>query len=248
MGLAIVAGVYAQEIPDKTDEIVEAGRERLEEGRTAQARIDAINEETEKLVSKFQERLKIVEGLDVYNQLVQQQIDNQDREIVSLKQSIIDVAVIERQIMPLLTRMLDKLEQFIQMDMPFLLDERMTRVDHLRDLLIRADLTLAEKSRRVFEAYQIENEYSRTIESYKGQLTRSGENLDVEFLRVGRIALIYQDLSGKHVGIWNPRTLEWESMDESFYRRHLQKGLKITRQEMAPELFTIPLALDKEVR
>ncbi|NNE38783.1 MAG: DUF3450 domain-containing protein [Gammaproteobacteria bacterium] len=240
--------VASQQSGDTTDQIVDVGIERMEEGQTAQQSLDTINEDVEKIVNEYFEKAKVVENLEIYNGLLQQQIDNQNSEIKSLKQSIIDAAVIERQMIPMLTRMIDKLEQFVQLDMPFLREERLERVERLRDLLVRADLTLAEKCRRVFEAYQIENEYSRTIESYRGQVTLNSNSIDVEFLRIGRIALVYQDLSGERMGNWNQQARSWQPLTENFYRRHMQKGLKISRQEMAPELFSIPLTVSKEVR
>ena len=58
------------------------------------------------------------------------------------------------------------------MDIPFLLDERMSRVKDLDDLIIRADVTTAEKFRKIFEAYQLEAEFGKTIESYHGTYDR----------------------------------------------------------------------------
>ena len=99
----------------------------------------------------------------------------------ALSDSISNVALIERQIVPLMTRMVDALENFVQLDTPFLMKERTERVARLREMMERSDVTAAEKFRRVIEGYQIENDYGRTIEAYKGTTEINGNQLEVDF-------------------------------------------------------------------
>ena len=232
----------------KADQAIGIGKERLVEGQSAQERIDDIGNKTERIVSKYTEVLKVVDSLKVYNHLLQKQLDGQNREMSILHRSISNSSVVERQIAPLLSRMINGLGRFIKLDMPFLLDERLARVNKLKKIMVRADLTLAEKSRRVFEAFQIENDYGRTIEAYKDQLNIDNDKFDVEFLRIGRVALVYRDLSKTRTGVWNTAAKNWQVVTGSQYQRHMTKGLKIARQEMAPELLTMPLIVNKEVR
>lgn len=244
----IFATLHAQEPQDSTGEMIEVGKERIELGQTAQARVDEIAKETGEIVEDYTEVLRVTDSLEVYNRLLQKQLDGQNTEIAALKDSISNSTVIERQIAPLLTRMIDDLGHFVELDMPFLLRERRERVEKLRELMERADLTLAEKTRRVFEAFQIENDYGRTIEAYKDELDIDGQSIDVEILRIGRIALVYRDISGEQTGAWNKAEKSWLPVTGSQYRRYMSKGLKIARQEMAPELLPLPLFVNKELR
>jgi len=66
-------------------------------------------------------------------------------------------------------------------------------------MMPRADVTVSEKYRRIVEAYQLEMEYGRTIEAYRGE--RDGKTVD--FLRVGRVGLMYQSPDGKETGYWD---------------------------------------------
>jgi hypothetical protein len=238
----------AQTEAHKADQAIEVGKERIVEGQAAQEKIDKIGNDTGRIVGDYTEVLKVIDGLDLYNRLLQKQLDSQNGEMSILHRSIANTSVVERQISPLLNRMINDLGRFIKVDMPFLLDERQARVNKLKKLMVRSDLTLAEKSRRVFEAFQIENDYGRTIEAYKGQLEIDSNKLDVEFLRIGRIALVYRDLSGTRTGVWDSSAKNWQAVSGSQYKRYMIKGLKIARQEMAPELLTIPLIVNKEVR
>jgi len=219
--------------------IEETGEVRNEERREAQGTIDDLHSKTRQLVDEYRAELKIVDGLETYIEMLDTQLDGQAEEIEILQTSITDVAVIERQILPLLARMLDSLEQFVGLDMPFLPDERTERVSRLRELLSRSDVTVAEKARRVFEAYQIEMDYGRTIEAYRAKLAVDGGTFDADFLRIGRVALMYRTVGDERLGFWNGDT--WEVLPNSPYRRLMEQGLKVARQEVAPELLTMPL-------
>jgi hypothetical protein len=90
------------------------------------------------------------------------------------------------------------------------------------------------------EAYQIENEYGRTIESYRGAVELAGRETTVDFLRFGRIALVYQSLDQADAGVWNQETRSWDRLDSS-YRSAIRQGLRIARKQAAPDLIRLPL-------
>jgi hypothetical protein len=104
----------------------------------------------------------------------------------------------------------------------------------------RADVTTSEKFRRIMEAYQIENEYGRTIEAYRASLVAGGRESTVDFLRFGRIALLYQTLDGLEAGVWDQTNGRWEPLN-SGYRSAIRAGLKIARKQAAPDLIRLPL-------
>ena len=103
----------------------------------------------------------------------------------------------------MMTKMLDSLEVFIALDTPFLLEERAERLERLREMMARSDVSAAEKFRRVIEAYQIENDYGRTIEAYKHTVDVDGVQQEADFLRIGRTALLYQSVDGEVFGMWD---------------------------------------------
>lgn len=233
---------------EKTEKLIEQGIQRLTENQTSQTSIDKAMENIQAMEKEYQDELQLLDGLNMYNAMLQRQLDDQQSQISKFNTSINNATLIERQIMPLLVRMVNALESFVAIDIPFLLDERTQRVADLRALLDKAEFTTSEKCRRVFEAYQIENEYGYTIESYKGRVALSDSQFAVDFLRIGRIGLLYRDLAGEQVGLWNPSTQDWQPLTERQYKRHITKGLKIAREEISPELITLPLLATIEVR
>jgi hypothetical protein len=241
--LLLPATAYTQ--TTETLRAIEAeGAERNTERRAAQSEVDDVNETTRRLVDDYRAELKIVEGLETYIGMLDEQISSQETEIATLQTSITDVAVIERQILPLMARMIDGLEQFVGLDVPFLPDERSDRISDLRTLLKRSDVTVAEKSRRVFEAFQIESDYGRTIEAYRDKLDLEGASFDADFLRIGRVGLMYRTVGDERLGYWDSEAGRWEVLPNSPYRRLIEQGLKVARQEIAPELMAIPISMN----
>jgi hypothetical protein len=212
-----------------------------EAARRSQTRVDDVVDKTRVIVRQYSALTKEIEGLNVYNTLLQKQIENQAQEMADLESSIEQVSVIERQVVPLMAQMVKSLGQFVELDLPFLLKERRKRVTFLETLLERSDVTVAEKLRRVLEAYEIENDYGRTIETYKDSLELDGASREVDFLRIGRIALLYQSVDGKVYGMWDREKKAWVSLPAQ-YRNQIREGIKIARKQVAPNLLLLPIS------
>ena len=237
-----VAGLSTQAFAASINEVMQEGENRADAGETAQKQVDSVADQTEKIVNDYRSVTKVVDGLRVYNALLQTQLDNQEAEMAALSESIANVALIERQIVPLMIRMVDALEGFIQLDTPFLMKERTERIARLREAMERSDVSAAEKFRVVIEAYQIENDYGRTIEAYKGSTDINGNQLEVDFLRIGRVALLYQTVGGAHTGAWDKTTNSFVELPPETYKAQVLDGLKIARKQVAPDLLVVPVA------
>jgi vacuolar-type H+-ATPase subunit I/STV1 len=208
--------------------------------KRSQAKIDALNEETRKLLSEYKTVLKEIEGLRVYNRQLEKQIANQEQEMSDLSESIDKVTVIERQITPLMLRMIDGIEQFVSLDMPFLLKERNDRVARLRETMDRADVAVSEKFSQVFRAYQIENEYGRTMETYGDTIVIDGTERNVDILKVGRVALVYQTPDGEETGMFNKNSNSFQAISDD-YQSSVRQGIRMARQQATQDMFSIPV-------
>jgi hypothetical protein len=175
--------------------------------------------------------------LNAYNDQLDKLVISQKNELVSINAQLENIETTQREIVPLMLDMINVMAQFIALDLPFLPEERNNRVEQLQLLMERADVSLAEKYRRILEAYQVETEYGRTIEAYQDELTVEGNSRTVEFLRIGRVGLYYLSLDGKEVGHWNNG---WEVLD-SDYRKAVEKGLKVAKKQLPPDLLVLPM-------
>lgn len=220
--------------------VLDVAETKIKNGRESQVRIDRIADQTRDLLQDYKTVMKQVDGLRVYNARLEKQIASQIRRIKELESSIDEATVIARQIMPLTIRMIDGLEKFVELDMPFLMDERQQRIEFLRDNMDRSDLTISEKFRQVLEAYKIENEYGRKINTYKGTVDVGGTDRDVNFLQVGRIALVYQTTDNERTGMWDKNAGKWVEVGDE-YRGAITQGLRIARKQASIDLLKLPI-------
>ena len=204
------------------------------------AKIDALTEETRQLLNQYKTVLKQIEGLRVYNRQLEKQISGQRQEMEQLASSIDEVTIIERQITPLMLRMIEGLDQFVGLDLPFLLDERYNRIDLLREMMDRADVAVSEKFSQVLRAFQIENEYGRTMETYADTIDLGGVDRKVDVLKVGRVSLVYQTPDGEETGMWNQGSRAWEPLGDE-YTTPVRNGIRMARKQLSVDMLTLPI-------
>lgn len=225
------------------DSVMQQSVQNTAELRAAQERINGIAEQTSELLQQYQVVVKQIEGLKVYNAQQELQIADQERTLANLDRSIANAASMERDIAPLMVSMIDALEQFVGLDMPFHLEERNNRVERLRNNLGRSNLSSAEKFRQVLEAYSIEMEYGNAIEAYTETVPVDGVEQDVNILRIGRIALMYQTKDLSQSAVWQDGS--WQTLDED-WNADIAEGLKIARQQSPINIMSIPVSAPQE--
>ena len=239
----------AQPAPDPTRTLKAAVKEQIGSdaaARESQARIDALDDETLKLLSEYRKAVADTESYTTYAKQLEGQVQSQEDEKASINQQLSEIETTSREVLPLMQRMLTTLADFVELDVPFLLDERKNRVAQLEAMMSRADVTLSEKYRRIVEAYQVEMDYGRTLEAYEARLGEGEDARTVQFLRVGRIALLYQTLDGKETGYWDADEKKWVVANE--YAHGFKEGIAVAKKQVAPEMLIIPVPAPKEAK
>ena len=245
IGLAFLAAgtTSAQDI----ESAIAEERQGNDKSAQSQERINTVDDQTDVMAGEYRAIIDQIESLRVYNAQLSKLIASQEAELASLDAQIANVTVIGREVTPLMLRMVEGLDQFIQLDVPMLNKERAERIVGLRGLMDRADVEDSEKYRRIMEAYQIENEYGRTIEVYQDTLTMDGQERTLDFLRIGRISLLYQTLDGEEVGAWDNNQREWVELG-SEYRDSIRKGVRIARKQLAPDMIRVPVSAPEDAQ
>jgi hypothetical protein len=235
--------VYAQDTVVDTSIIDRANAiagEAIAAAAEAQTRINQLSDEADNLVQEYSEVSKVVDGLEIYNAGFRRTIAEQERTIAQYEQSIEDAAALQRQVPPLMERMMVALEQFVELDMPFLIDERNARLELIRDTFVDSSVNVAEKFRLVLAAYQQEINYGRVMQTYTDALEIGGVERDVDILRVGRIALLYQTSDQTQTGVWDKASNQWVTLDDS-YRRPVANAIRMAQQLATPEMLELPI-------
>ena len=210
---------------------------------TSQKRVDQLSDETSRLLEEYRLVVSQTDSLKAYNDQMARLVESQLAEMESIRAQIGEIQNTSREVMPLMARMVDSLEKIVALDVPFLKGERDKRVRDLKSMMDKADVSVSEKFRRIMEAYQVENEYGRTLEAYQDEIkTGDGPARTVDFLKIGRVALIYATLDGKEARAWDQNARQWVVLDDS-YRGAIKQGLKIARKQSAPDLLTLPIAV-----
>jgi len=245
--LAAVSAVVAHASishADKLDDVMQVSQSTIESAQQSQVKINDIASQTNDLLQDFKQVTKEIEGLRVYNAQLESRIQNQLARIEEIDQSIASVKVVQRQIPPLLERMLDGLENFLALDVPFHMEEREDRISRLRSNIGKSNQSVAEIFRQVLEAYKIENEYGRKIEAYEASIDFNGDGSErqVNMFRVGRIALLYRTEDGSEVGRWNNESRSWETLDAGEWSDKINTGIRIARNQAVKDVLTLPIA------
>lgn len=239
--LMLSPGALSADVTKGLDSALAKGEQRAENAIKSQLTIDSIDSDIRSAERDYRGINKEIEGLEVYITQLNKQLAAQDAEKTDIENSIRQVTLIERQITPLMLRMIDALDRFVVADVPFQKEERLARVEGLKGLLGRSDVTVAEKYRKVMDAYQKEMDYGRTIKTYRSTIKLSDKEREVDFLRVGRISLMFLSLDGESLGIWDQQSKEWQPL-EAEYKGKLNTALRIAREQAAPDLIKIPVA------
>ncbi len=224
------------------DAVLAVGQSKVADAQKSQVRINKLQDETSDLIAKFKQVSKTIEGLRVYNAQLDKQLASQREIMAKLEESTAQVTVIQRQIQPLVLEMLDAIEQFVQLDAPYRKEDRLERIAKVRSLIDSADVTIAEKFRQVLEIYSIESEYARKVDTYETTLNVGGQDLQVNVVAIGRIALMYQTMDGSLTGVWDNKAKQWVELDSGEYKNAVRTAVRIAQKKAQNDIMLLPIA------
>ncbi len=237
----------AQDAEQLLDSMLQTQAQTDTSAQRTQAAVSQLANESSEYFADYRVAIQQLDQLKVYNANLQRLLHDQQREKSSLREQLENFGDIEQGIVPLMFELVAALRAFVDLDMPFLQNERRHRVQRLEANLERSDLTVSEKYRQIMEAYQIETAYGRNIEAYTGKLAIDGEDRKVDLLRIGRVVLAYQTPDQSVTGYWDKSAGQWIVLDGSF-RRPVTDGIRIARKQAAPTLLDLPLPAAEDVR
>lgn len=231
--LGFVAAASAD--PDVREEAVQAQRSQAE----LQSRIDAADDDMRAMLEELRELEREERRLARENAELAPRVERQ-AESLNRREQALDTLEETREALPeLQERMIDRLEQWVENDMPFLREERLARVASLRSRT--GEVSSAEHWERIVEAWRAELEYGREVDAWRGYLGEGESRREVDYLRLGRVGFYYLTPDGRAGRVWQHDAGSWAALDE-VQRREVRNGLRIARDRRAPELLRVPLS------
>jgi hypothetical protein len=236
MLLAWIPAAPAAQVKESLDVVSSTNRSAA----ASQQKIDQLSAESRALLEEYR---RLQDGAE-YELAYTRELEERDRaqraQIEDLQRQISAAAITRERIVPLMHSMADALEQFVVLDLPFHFEERINSILLLKRRLSQADLSVSAKFRLLLEAYQLEQDYGNNIEAWRGSLDWQGEELSVEYLRVGRVALYFQSLDGATTAYWSKAQESWITLDPE-YNSDVAQALRVARNLVAPQLLQLPL-------
>ncbi|PCJ26038.1 MAG: hypothetical protein COA96_05935 [SAR86 cluster bacterium] len=239
MGTAQAAEILVDSsVLDRAMDII--GTKHTESAAT-QENINRLANSASSLFEEFKRENDNLEALLVLNAGFRKSISIQEANIVALDESIAGVEIITREIPLLMEKMLSSIEQFIELDYPFQIDERTNRISFARAAIDNPDVSIAEKFRQVLVMYQTEAQYGRTNDTYADTINIGGSDRDVTIVRVGRVALMYQTTDRQVTGTWDNNARQWVELGAGEYRTSVQTAIRVASQLDAPRIIELPV-------
>lgn len=236
--LCLQSLIWANPI-DQSMQVIEQTNKKLKE---YQAQINNVDEEREVLLSEYKYTNAELKNSRIYNNQLRGIIQSQKDEMVNIDEQLVQIEKTQKNIFPLMLQMVDSLKNLVEMDMPFLQEERMARVRRLENALTQADIKTAEKYRIILEAFKIEYDYANSIESYQDKI----KDKTYTILRLGRTALYFQSLDLTQYGYWNKELKQWVEIDDSTAKSNIRKAIKIAKKEQNVDFLELPFLAKKE--
>ncbi len=225
---------------DALTDLQKAEAQIFKQSAKSQAKINSIYEQTQELLAEYRNTVDEAEVLRGYNDHVQRMVDDQKANIVSLQEQIDGIDEIKQGVVPLMYKMIDSLEKFIELDVPMNLENRQERVANLRTVMDDSNVTVSEQFRLVLEAYEIEAGYGTIFDAYQGEIEVGGRSLTADFVHMGRIALVAQSLDAKHSWLWNNENRAWEELGDE-YLKPVTDAIRMARKQLPMDLTKLPV-------
>jgi nitrate reductase alpha subunit len=232
---------------DQIQPLLDIGKQRQNSEQVSQTKIDSMDDDTSLIVNEYKTVSKQIEGLRVYNAQMRKQIERQEERLKEIDKTMKEAQVMQRQVPPFTRRMLAGIEKSIELDMPFHLAERKERIAFAKAAIDNPTVSPAEGLRQVLETFNVEMEYGRKLDNYKDTIEIEGQQREVNVLRVGRLALVYQSSDESLTGAWDNNKDEWVPLDNS-YRNPTRKGLRIANKLATVSMLELPIQNPEAVK
>lgn len=206
----------------------------------AQDKADNLNAERASMLEEIRNLKYKIAWLKYRQEQYKVYVNTVKENIANLEFQKTEILTLREQLEPYLAEVIERVDEFIDRDLTFNIDERKKRVNDLMDVINNYEVSMSEKLRQVLEGLQIEADYGRGLETEETQINIDGEDVQVTTFRLTRIGLFYRTLDGTESGRWNEEAQKWEKVPEEL-NRSIRYAVAIADGERTVELVDLPL-------
>jgi len=221
-------------------DVTNAGIQNAKASVKSQEKINNLYDQSQELLNEYRSLLEQTENLKVYNDHVNTLVNDQNATLTSLEKQIGTIEQTKQGIVPLMYKMVDMLEAFIKADVPVELERRLATVQRLREYLGNASINTSEQFRVVVDAYVAEKDRGTAIATYTDKLNLNGTETTVNFVYIGRVALLAMSLDEKQAWMWNKKTSQWEELGAEFIDS-TKLAIRVAAKQSPPQLIKLPV-------
>jgi len=213
----------------------------------SQHKIDKSADRTLSMQAEIERLQEEVDNLAVYRDHLAKLVNNQNQELNSLDEQLQGIKTTRQGIVPLMYKMLAGLDDIINTGKPIKKQQRLARLEKLNVMMGQADVSDAEKYRRILEAYQIEIDYGTKLGVYQSEimLASAATPITVDLLHLGRIAFVARSLDSQSYWQWHDERQEWITITE--HTHGIDKAFKMANKQIAPSLISLPVTTAQRV-
>ncbi|OIQ46427.1 MAG: hypothetical protein BM565_11730 [Gammaproteobacteria bacterium MedPE] len=239
-GAVALTTTFAASAADEVKKLQKADGTIQKAAANSQKKVNKLHEQAGDLVFQYRQVVDDTDGLRSYNDYVASLVADQQSKIDATQEDINGIDKTRQGLVPLMFKMIDTIEEFVSLDLPFEKKEREARIAYLKEMMLDSNVSTAEKYRKVLEAYQIELDSGRTSKVTQGKETIDGKELTVDVLQFGRVTLVAQTLDSKQTWVWNKSAKKWDTLGDE-WRRPIKNAIDVVRKDKSPNLVKLPV-------
>lgn len=237
--LAVATAFPAMAAKPKFDDVMASMAAANKAAAKAQQEINDLADKTQDAATKYATTLAQARSYEQYSKELSNLVQSQQERIASIQRQSQQIETTRRGVLPLMDHMVQTLAQFVSLDLPFLTQERTQRINDLKELLSRSDVSISEKYRILLQDYLTELTYGQTLGTSDGTLGNGQNARKVQFVRIGRVTLMYQTLDGSETGYWDAKQKKW--VVDNDYAQAFKVALQLANNKGTPQLLTVPV-------
>ncbi len=239
-GLFLLVGTATVWADNPAEEVQETVTGTVEIQEETQRKEDRWALEKARLEARYRASKAHIASLEDQTDLWTKKVEVLQERVDELSRRIEESERLDAHLHRILDEVMNRLEGWVEADLPFLPEERADRLTFLEESLAQTDMSSAEKLRHLLEALLVECEYGDTVEVYEQSIEVDGEPLFVQVFRLGRLSIFWQTPDGGRVGEYDRVTKRWVELPKE-YARSIAAAVEMAERRRPVELLRLPV-------